>query len=125
VPLDKLSRKELQGLAIKAGVKANAKSAEIIQALQKLQSNANDGAAALMENPAAGIGHKTKTAGLPPSRSAEQKEIADLARLGIFGKTPGGGQWRGRVKHQYNLRSKKEDTATGAENDEEELSFRI
>ena len=37
MPLAKLSRKELQALAIKAGLKANGKSEDIIRALENLQ----------------------------------------------------------------------------------------
>ena len=33
-------------------------------------------------------------------------QLAELAALGIKGKTPGGGKWRSRA-HHYNLRSSK------------------
>ena len=39
VPLSQLSRKELQGRAIKEGLKANAKSADLIKALEMMQES--------------------------------------------------------------------------------------
>lgn len=136
VALDKLSRKELQALAIKAGVKANAKSADIIKSLQMMQAAASAGAA-IMSNPTAALTTDV-AARASAGMSAEDKELHELKALGILGKTPGGTQWRKKATtHAYNLRSTvsavaEEDPAEveGEEGDvaatgEGEISFRV
>ena len=128
--------KHLQALAIKAGVKANAKSADIIKSLQMMQAAASAGAA-IMSNPTAALTTDV-AARASAGMSAEDKELHELKALGILGKTPGGTQWRKKATtHAYNLRSTvsavaEEDPAEveGEEGDvaatgEGEISFRV
>ena len=108
VPLDKLSRKELQAKAVACGLKANAKSADLVKQLEKLQEAATAGAtigSELISNPTG------SSVPAPFRKSGEAKELDELDFLGIKGRTPGGTKWRTKV-HGYNLRS---TTATGAE----------
>lgn len=94
VPLANLSRKELQARAIAAGLKANAKSADIIKALTQMQGVIQAGELAIQ-------GALPKLAANP-----EERELAELQELGIKGRTPGGTKWRTRAAtHDYNLRS--------------------
>jgi hypothetical protein len=86
VPLSQLTRKELQARAIKAGLKANAKSDELVKALESMQASAAAGAA-LLRNPLA-------LGGAMAPMDAEKTELDELAALGIRGKTPGGTKWR-------------------------------
>lgn len=105
VPLANLSRKELQQRAIAAGLKANAKSADIIKALKDMQDTVNAGAELLSAKSSLLKPLPAKT-GATPAKTREQREIAELEFLGIKGRTPGGNRWRVRaISHNYNLRS--------------------
>lgn len=95
VPLDKLSRKELQTKAIAAGLKGNAKSVELIAALKALESAGKAGEALLGKAGEAKMVMKATSAFMVVS-SPERKELEDLAFLGITGKTPGGTRYRSR-----------------------------
>lgn len=81
VPLEKLSRKELQGKAIEAGLKANAKSADLIRQLNELKKLAAGGLDAL-------VPHKrlANPAIVPKGEHAESIELEELQALGIKGK---------------------------------------
>ena len=57
VPLAQLTRKELQARAIKAGLKANAKSADLVKALESFAASAAAGAA-LLQQPVKGLNFK-------------------------------------------------------------------
>ena len=99
VPLEQLSRKELQAKALECGLAANAKSADIIKALKSMKAAAMAGAAIgseMLSNPMATVA---------PKLTGEAAELADLDFLGIKGRTPNGTKWRSRVHHNYNLRS--------------------
>ena len=97
-----LTGKELQARAIAAGLKANAKSADIIKALEHLSHTVNAGAELLVQPAALQVLSKANA----NQRGTEASELEELAALGIKGRTPGGGKWRQRVvAHTYNLRS--------------------
>ena len=103
-------RSRTQALAIKKGLKANAKSAELVAALEQMESSATAGAALFMKPLPVGA-----------SELKERTEVEELKALFGGGKTPGGGKARqagatpGGTKWRlkattYNLRSK---AATG------------
>ena len=86
-------RRKLQQKAVANGLKANGKSDELQNALKQLDDAASRGFDAFVDP----IQIKNKWESADDPKLAEKEELADLAFLGIKGKTPGGSKWRTRV----------------------------
>ena len=96
IQLANLNRRQLQQKAVAAGIKANGKSSEIVKALEALNANAGKGFDAFMKT--AGMEMMNNKWEKPDDRhGAEREELADLAFLGIAGRTPGGTRWRNKA----------------------------
>ena len=96
--IESLNRRQLQARAIEAGIKANGTSADIRKALEAMDANAGKGFNAFMKT--AGMDMMSNNWTKPDNvKDAEREELADLAFLGIAGRTPGGTRWRNKAVH--------------------------